>query len=158
MGYKNEPNRRFDIRIGVNAIPPHFKDGNGEPWKKMDSIFHFMSDEVFAEYQAAIPGLTSREDFIFSREYREGHPCKYQEKGPTFDWNTPEDHTIYLGLEINTKDRQKILKRSVTGPDGMLNAGEECESLNNKFRADDGSMLICTKENDKLIWIGYTEE
>lgn len=154
---RGQKNRGAQVEIGVIAIPPQFKNGNGEPWKKLDSIFRYMSDEVFTQYQTAIPGLKSREDLIFSKEYRQDYPCKFKGNGPYFD-SQPEEHTVYLGLDINIKDREKILRRSLTGPDGILNAGETCESLNNKFRGEDGSMFICTKQNDQMIWIDYAEE
>lgn len=58
------------VRVGVIAVPPMFKNGNGEPFKRLDSVFNYMTDEVFAEHQAAIPGLESREDMIITKEYR----------------------------------------------------------------------------------------
>ncbi|MBI2595122.1 hypothetical protein HYW46_00105 [Candidatus Daviesbacteria bacterium] len=105
----------LDLIAGVTAIPPQFKDGNGEPWKKMDSVFNYMSDAVFEEYKSAIPGLVNRDDLIISREWRETHPCKYRaEGGPYFDNGRPgdriiEEQNVYLGIGI--KDLDKIKKK-----------------------------------------------
>lgn len=101
------------LRLGVTAIPPMFKNGNGEPYKKLDSVFRYMSDEVFAEYQAAIPGLDSREDFIISKEYRLAHPCAFKEGGPNFSDRPPyfdqkpvealplAEQDVYIGVRID---------------------------------------------------------
>lgn len=76
------------VRVGVTAIPPMFKNGNGEPYKKLDSVFNYMSDEVFEEYKAAFPDITSRENFIITKEWRESHPCKFKEgDAPNFDYS-----------------------------------------------------------------------
>ncbi len=94
----------LDVRIGVMALPPETRDNNGEPLKNMDSMFHYMSDEVFAEYKAAIPGLESREDFIIPVSFRTEHPCAYRDNGPYFA-NMPEEledskyrGNVYLGV------------------------------------------------------------
>lgn len=111
----------LDLIAGVTAIPPHFKDGNGEPWKKMDSVFRYMSDEVFDEYKTAIPGVTSREDFIIPRHWRQAHPCKYRsEGGPYFDSVRPEDRPleeqrVFIGTGIN--DLEKIIRKGKKLPD-----------------------------------------
>lgn len=111
----------LDLIVGVTAIPPHFKDGNGEPWKKMDSVFRYMSNEVFEEYKIAIPGVTSREDLIIPREWRETHPCKYRlEGGPYFDGGRPEDRPleeqgVFIGVGIN--DLEKIIRKGKKLPD-----------------------------------------
>lgn len=101
------------LRVGVTAIPPMFKNGNGEPYKKLDSVFRYMSDEVFAEYQEAIPGLQSREDMIITKEYRLANPCKFKEGGPGFSDNPPyfdtgpvedlpvEEQDAYIGVRID---------------------------------------------------------
>jgi len=148
-GFKN---RGTQVIIGITAIPPMWKNGNTEPWKKLESIFYYMSDEVFAEYQAAIPGLKSRDDFIISKEYRQAHPCKFKGSGPYFD-ALPEDHTVYLGLDINTRDRNEIYRRSITGPDGILEVGDTCEAINDRFRLDNKTLFVCAKQNNKMIWI-----
>lgn len=152
----------LDLIAGVTALPPEFKDGNGEPWKKMDSVFKYMSDEVFAEYKAAIPGMENPEDFIIPRAYREVHPCKYRvEGGPYFDSGRPEDRpleeqNVYLGIGI--KDLDAIKKRTIIGSDGMPEVGKECDFLNNRFRVDDKTLLLCTQQNNKQIWIYDTTQ
>lgn len=149
---KGLKNKGAQVIIGITAIPPMWKNGNTEPWKKLESIFHHMSDDVFAEYQAVIPGLQSREDFIISKEYRQTHPCKFRGSGPYFDAN-PEEHTVYLGLNINITDHEKIYRRSITGPDGILEVGDVCETLNDRFRLDGKTLFVCAKQNDKMVWI-----
>ncbi|MBI2268334.1 MAG: hypothetical protein HYU80_02675 [Candidatus Blackburnbacteria bacterium] len=101
------------VRMGVIAIPPMFKNGNGEPYKKLNSVFNYMTDEVFARYQAAIPGLKSREDMTLSKEYRLTHPCKFKQGGPNFSDRPPyfdsgrvedlplEEQDVYIGVGIN---------------------------------------------------------
>lgn len=85
----------LDIRIGVIALPPDFsKNPMGEPYKKMDTMFNFMTDEVFLEFKQAVPGIESREDFIIPVSWRESHPCKLQGKGPYFDY-TANDYNQY---------------------------------------------------------------
>ncbi len=119
VGYVNSLDRYgqrlkgTQVRMGVIAIPPMFKNGNGEPYKKLDSVFKYMSDEVFAQYQVAIPGLKSREDMIISKEYRLAHPCKFKQGGPNFSDNPPyfdtgrvedlplEEQDVYIGVGIN---------------------------------------------------------
>lgn len=100
VGYVNalersgERNTGTQVRVGVTAIPPMVKNGNGEPYKKLDSVFHYMSDDVFAEYQAAFPGVNSREDFIFTREWRQAHPCTFREgDAPNFEY-WPEENDL----------------------------------------------------------------
>ena len=124
IGYLDPLDRRGDksigthLRVGVTAIPPMFKNGNGEPYKKLGSVFNYMSDEVFAQYQAVIPGLTSREDFVIPRSYRVDHPCKFRGNGPYFD-GRPEDlsiqdQSVYIGVGI--KDLDKIIQKSKQAP------------------------------------------
>src|SRR3989338_10972057 len=78
LGRYGQRNFGTQVRVGVLAVPPMFKNGNGEPFKKLDSVFNYITDEVFAEYQAAIPGLESREDMIITKEYRLAHPCAFR--------------------------------------------------------------------------------
>ncbi len=119
IGYVNSLNRYgqrnfgTQVRVGVIAIPPVFKNGNGEPYKKLDSVFNYMTDEVFAEYQAAIPELESRDDMIITKEYRLAHPCKFKEGGTNFDGGPPyfisgpvenlplEEQDVYIGVRID---------------------------------------------------------
>nr|MBI4156733.1 hypothetical protein [Candidatus Woesearchaeota archaeon] len=127
VGYANSLGRYgqrgvgTQVRVGVIAIPPMFKNGNGEPFKKLDSVFNYMTDEVFAEYQEAIPGLQSREDMIISKEYRLVHPCKFEEGGPSFFDNPPyfemrrmsielipiEEQDVYIGVGINDTEGKR---------------------------------------------------
>ncbi len=113
LGRYGQRNSGTQVRVGVLAVPPMFKNGNGEPFKKLDSVFNYMSDEVFAEYKAAIPGLQSREDMIITKEYRLAHPCKFKEGGPSFLDNPPyfviipvedlpvEEQEVYIGIRID---------------------------------------------------------
>ncbi len=144
IGYVNsldrygQRNKGTQVRVGVLAVPPMFKNGNGEPYKKLDSVFNHMSDEVFAEYQAAIPGLEKREDFIITKEYRLAHPCKFKEGGPNFYDKPPyfdtgnieelplEEQDVYIGVDI--KDIDKIIKkRTCDDPEDIAN-NPKCSS------------------------------
>lgn len=123
------------LRLGVTAILPMFKNGNAEPYKKLDSVFRYMSDEVFAEYQSAIPGLVSREDMIITKEYRLAHPCKFKEGGPTFFDNPPyfesgpiedlpvEEQDVYIGVRIDDIDGM-MKARMCDDPEGIMNKPE----------------------------------
>lgn len=100
VGYVNaverngKRNNGTQVRVGVTAIPPMIKNGNGEPYKRLDSVFRYMSDDVFAEYQAAFPGVKSREDFIFTKEWRQAHPCVFREgDAPNFEYQ-PEENDL----------------------------------------------------------------
>ncbi len=122
LGYVNSKSRYgqrnfgTQVRVGVLAIPPMFKNGNGEPYKKLDSVFNYMTDEVFAQYQEAIPGLMNRGDMILSKEYRQLHPCKFKQGGPNFSNRPPyfdtgrvenlsfEEQDVYIGVGINDLD------------------------------------------------------
>lgn len=122
IGYANIPGwydghspLAFDFRMGVIAMPPEFKDNNGEPLKNMDSIFNYMTPEVFAEYKATIPGLGNSQDFIITAEWRAAHPCKYRDAGPYFDSN-PEDYVtekyrgmVYMGIPNDVDSIRKKL-------------------------------------------------
>jgi len=113
LGRYGQRNFGTQVRVGVIAIPPMFKNGNGEPYKKLDSIFNYMTDDVFAQYQEAIPGLQSREDMIITKEYRLSHLCKFKEGGPSFSDNPPyfdtgpvedlpvEEQDAYIGIRID---------------------------------------------------------
>ncbi len=156
--YKGDPQPfgDLDIVVGVTAIPPQFKDGNGEPWKRMESVFNYMSDEVFAEYKAAIPGLEDRKDLTVPLSWRKVHPCTYRAGGgPYFDIGKPEDlsieeQNVYLG--VNIKDLETIKKRTIVGPGGVPEVGKVCDYLNNRFNLDGKTPLICAKQDNKMIW------
>lgn len=100
----------LDVRIGVLAWPPQQVANNGEPLKNMDSMFHYMSDQVFAEYTSITPELKSREDFIVPVEWRSAHPCVLQGKGPYFDYKASHvegskyDDFVYLGINNENKN------------------------------------------------------
>ncbi|QQG38639.1 MAG: hypothetical protein HYS32_03475 [Candidatus Woesearchaeota archaeon] len=126
------------LRVGVTAIPPMFKNGNTEPYKKLDSVFNYMTDDVFAEYQEVIPGLQSREDMIITKEYRLAHPCKFKEGGPSFLDNPPyfetgpiedlplEEQDVYIGVRIDDiKGMNKA--RSCDDPEDIAN-NPECSN------------------------------
>ncbi|MBI2146802.1 hypothetical protein HYU22_05690 [Candidatus Woesearchaeota archaeon] len=129
------------VRVGVLAVPPMFKNGNAEPFKKLDSVFHYMTDEVFAEYEAAIPGLHHREDMIISKNYRLEHPCTFEEGGPSFLDNPPffemrrlsielipiEEQDVYIGVGINdTEGKRK--KGMCDNPEDVVNNPECSDS------------------------------
>src|SRR3989344_5415630 len=139
LGRYGQRNFGTQVRVGVLAVPPMFKNGNGEPFKKLDSVFNYMTDEVFAEYQKAIPGLQSRDDMIISKEYRLAHPCKFKEGGPTFFDNPPyfdtgpvedlpvEEQDAYIGVRIDDiKGMNKA--RMCDDPEDFAN-NPECSSL-----------------------------
>lgn len=144
IGYVNSLDRYgqrnfgTQVRMGVIAIPPMFKNGNGEPFKKLDSVFNHMTDEVFAEYQEAIPGLQSREDMIITKEYRLTHQCKFKEGGPNFNDNPPyfdtgpienltlEEQDIYIGVRIDDIKEMQI-KRMCDELDDIKN-NPECSN------------------------------
>lgn len=138
LGRYGQRNFGTQVRVGVLAIPPMFKNGNGEPFKKIDSVFNYMSDEVFAEYQVAISGLENREDFIISKEYRLAHPCKFKEGGPSFSDNPPyfetvpiedlplEEQDVYIGVGIRDIDGM-MKKRSCDDPEDIAN-NPECSA------------------------------
>lgn len=126
------------LRLGVTALPPMFKNGNGEPYKKLDSVFRYMSDEVFAEYQAAIPGLESRDDMIITKEYRLAHPCKFKEGGPNFNDGPPyfvtgpiedlplEEQDVYIGVRID--DIEGMMKAGMCDDPEDVERNPECMS------------------------------
>ena len=142
IGYVNSLSRYgqrnfgTQVRVGVLAIPPMFKNGNGEPYKKLDSVFNYMTDEAFAEYQAAVPGFTSREDMIIPKEYRLAHPCKFKQGGPNFSDRPPyfdtgrvedlplEEQDVYIGVGIN--DIEKMQKRRMCDDPEDIANNPEC--------------------------------
>ncbi len=103
--YPDAPVKSLDVRIGVLAWPPENRANNGEPLKNMDSMFNYMSDEVFAEFTKITPGLKSREDFIIPVKWRADHPCKLRDGGPYFDYMATEESDsnyrdyVYLWVE-----------------------------------------------------------
>lgn len=75
--YNPDQGNQFDIITGLRSTSPKTIHDYVSPYKEMDSIFNYMPDNVFAEYQAR--GIQSRESMISSREYRFSHPCEYEE-------------------------------------------------------------------------------
>lgn len=117
------------LRLGVTAIPPMVKNGNGEPYKKLDSVFLYLSDEVLAEYKKAIHGLEKREDFVIAKEYRMAHPCRFKEGGPNFIIGRTEDlpaeeYNIYIGVDLN--DREGMLKKGMCDDPEDFATNPEC--------------------------------
>lgn len=112
IGYGEES---IDFRLAVIALPPDFKDGNGEPYKKMDSIFRYMDDNVFAEYKSAIPAIQNPDDFVIPVSYRISNPCQYMQNNMPYFMSSDADYLnekygdqIFVGIE-NTPDN--ILKK-----------------------------------------------
>ncbi len=89
--FPDAPVKSLDIRVGVVAFPPERNSNQIEPFKNMDSVFRYMSDEVFAEYTKIIPELKSREDLIIPVEWRIDHPCTFQDDGPYFEHNIADN-------------------------------------------------------------------
>ena len=114
LGYatKEDPNQQFesmDVRVGLLALPPECKDHNCEPYKKMDSIFNYMSDAVFAEYQKAFPGLTNRQDMIISKEMRLSNTCQFQGDGPYFSDGQDQfvQEHVFTGVRVGDTSTEK---------------------------------------------------
>lgn len=137
VGYVNalqrsgKRNAGTQVRVGVTAIPPMFKNGNGEPYKKLDSVFRYMTDEVFAEYQAAVPGLKHREDMIIPRSWREAHPCEFIEGGPNFALSRAPvediplmDQDVYIGIRLD--DLKGMQQRRMCDDPEALATQPEC--------------------------------
>ncbi len=138
VGYVNaldrygQRNKGTQVRIGVTAIPPMFKNGNGEPYKKLDSVFRYMSDEVFQEYQAAMPGVHSREDMIIPRSWRESHPCEFIGEGPNFalsramnEEKALEEQDVYIGIGVIDEEKFEKKLWGCHNPD-VVNTPAEC--------------------------------
>lgn len=89
--FPDAPVKSLDIRVGVVAFPPERNSHQIEPFKNMDSVFQYMSDEVFAEYTKMIPELKSPEDLIIPVEWRIDHPCTFRDDGPYFEHTTTDD-------------------------------------------------------------------
>jgi hypothetical protein len=72
----------FDVVYAKGALFPKEIDNWNGPFKKLDSIFNHVSDDIFAKYREM--GVESRNDFIISREERDINPCTYKDDGPYF--------------------------------------------------------------------------
>ena len=82
----------FDIVYAKFGLPLKNIDNWTAPFADLDSVFNHMSDEVFAEY--AEKGITSKEDFILSKEERDQNPCQYQGEGPYFMDQEAEENWV----------------------------------------------------------------
>ena len=72
----------FDVVYAKGALFPKNIDNWNGPFIELDSVFNFMSDKVFAEYQEK--GLESKNNLIINKEERDKNPCEYKDKGPYF--------------------------------------------------------------------------
>lgn len=97
------------VRIGPLALPPDCKDNNCEPFIRLDSVFNYMSADVFSEYQNEMPGLRNSNDMITTKDFRLSHPCTYQSNGPFF-LTSEEDFSqgaVFLGIGFNNPEKIK---------------------------------------------------
>lgn len=84
----------FDIVYGKLSLIPKKIDNWTAPFSDLDSVFSHMSDQVFAEYKQK--GLTSKEEFIISKETRDQNLCQYQGEGPYFsNQELPENWVVF---------------------------------------------------------------
>lgn len=72
----------FDVVYGKGAPVPKMIDNWMGPFSDLDSVFNWMSSDVFAQYQ--MRGITSKEEIIISKEERDQKPCTYDDDGPYF--------------------------------------------------------------------------
>lgn len=98
LGYfdPTKGNNAFDVLISVMGVPRQI-DNWVSPVDKLDSVFNYMSDEVFEEYK--LGGVEKREDYILTKEYRDENPCVYDQGGPYFIHAAGTDDTIYFTKE-----------------------------------------------------------
>lgn len=88
VGYSG-PNG-FDIVYAVGAQAPKIIDGYTSPFAKLGSVFMHVSDDLFREFQNH--GIKSKQDFEYTKEYRDNNPCKYRDnQGGLNDADHPED-------------------------------------------------------------------
>lgn len=72
----------FDV-LYVKGAPTTKRIDNWEaPFLDLDSVFNYMSDAVFAQFQAK--GVNAKENLIISKEERDIKPCVYMNDGPYF--------------------------------------------------------------------------
>jgi len=126
--YEDAGEISMDVRIGVLAWPPQYITNNGEPLKNMNSMFHYMSDEVFAEFTSITPDLTNREQFIISADLRQAHPCVINGKGPYFDYKASEindpKYSNFVILRIDNNSQSAINSHYCSSP----KASDECKN------------------------------
>ncbi len=69
-------------------------DGWTCTFSDLDSVYNYMSATVFAEYQ--LYGIKSRNDMIYTKEYRDAHACTYQGSGPFFSNSDMVNDWVFL--------------------------------------------------------------
>ncbi len=82
----------FDIVYAKFGLPFKTIDNWRAPFVDLDSVFNHMSDKVLAEYMAK--GVTSKDDFIISKETRDQNLCRYQGEGPYFMNQEAEENWV----------------------------------------------------------------
>ncbi len=87
----------FDVLVAVLGIPPRNIDNWTSPFEKLGSVFNYMSDSVFAEYKRG--KAENRSDYIISKDFRDAHPCVYENGGPQFAHTEGANDTIYFTKE-----------------------------------------------------------
>jgi hypothetical protein len=95
LGYAASDKRvggSFDIVYAKFGFPLKTIDNWTAPFADLDSVFNHMTDEVFAEYEGK--GVTSKEDFIISKEERDQNLCQYQGEGPYFMNQEAEENSV----------------------------------------------------------------
>lgn len=98
LGYfdPSKGNNAFDVLVAVMGLPRKI-DNWVSPVEKLDSVFNYMSDEVFEQYK--LSGVENRNDFIIAKELRDANPCAYDQGGPYFIHAPFADDTIYFTQE-----------------------------------------------------------
>lgn len=86
----------FDIVYAKLGLLPTRIDNWTNPFADLDSIFNYMSDDVFAEYQEK--GIDSLGDIIISKEERDQDLCEYQGEGPYFENQKDADNWVVFPL------------------------------------------------------------
>ncbi|PIP27616.1 MAG: hypothetical protein COX30_00965 [Candidatus Moranbacteria bacterium CG23_combo_of_CG06-09_8_20_14_all_39_10] len=86
------PGKGVDVVYAIGGDGVKIMDGYASPFAALDSVFNHMSEEVFAIYQKK--GIKSKDDLIYSREYRDQNACQYRKNdnaGGLNDLNSPQD-------------------------------------------------------------------
>lgn len=88
------PDKGVDVVYAIGGDGIKVTDGYSSPFGALDSVFSHMSAEIFGMYQAK--GVGSADTLIYSREYRDQHPCRYlagsqAKNGQLNDFDHPED-------------------------------------------------------------------
>lgn len=85
----------FDIVYGKMSLMPKEIDNWMGPFSDLDSVFNHISAEAFYVYRQK--GISSKDEFIISKEQRDKNPCVYKENGPYF--LNQEDPANWLELK-----------------------------------------------------------